>query len=200
MNMRCRMVRATPASAASRAVERTYARSSLHRRWTPADQFTDRIGTPAGSRTRTIAAMPAPRWFFRFMYDRESAAWDRRRNEPEHRELVERTTVSSRAWWPRLDLSPTSAAVLARTRWHSRGAVTTSWASTGRLAWSRSRGHKPRATRSARGSACTTSAGRCASPTRRWEASSRSWSCSTSRIPRPSSPRSGAACGRAGTC
>ena len=144
MNMRCRMVRATPASAASRAIERTYARSSLHRRWTPADQFTDRIGTPAGSRTRTIAAMPAPRWFFRFMYDRESAAWARRRNEPEHRELVERTTVSSRAWWPRLDLSPTSAAVLARTRWHSRGAVTTSWASTGRLAWSRSRGHQPR--------------------------------------------------------
>src|SRR5215468_4293609 len=48
-------------------------------------------GTPAGSRTRTIAAMPAPRWFFRFMYDRESAAWERRRNEPEHRELVERT-------------------------------------------------------------------------------------------------------------
>ena len=35
--------------------------------------------------------MPAPPWFFRFMYDRESAAWERRRNEPEHRELVERT-------------------------------------------------------------------------------------------------------------
>jgi len=35
--------------------------------------------------------MPAPHWFFRFMYDRESAAWERRRNEPEHRELVERT-------------------------------------------------------------------------------------------------------------
>ena len=35
--------------------------------------------------------MPAPRWFFRFMYDRESAAWGRRRDEPEHRELVERT-------------------------------------------------------------------------------------------------------------
>ena len=35
--------------------------------------------------------MPAPRWFFRFMYDRESAAWERRRDEPEHRELVERT-------------------------------------------------------------------------------------------------------------
>jgi SAM-dependent methyltransferase len=35
--------------------------------------------------------MPAPLWFFRFMYDRESAAWQRRRDEPEHRELVERT-------------------------------------------------------------------------------------------------------------
>jgi SAM-dependent methyltransferase len=35
--------------------------------------------------------MPAPHWFFRFMYARESAAWERRRNEPEHRELVERT-------------------------------------------------------------------------------------------------------------
>src|ERR687898_312675 len=35
--------------------------------------------------------MPAPRWFFRFMYDRESAAWGRRRDEPEHRAMVERT-------------------------------------------------------------------------------------------------------------
>ena len=35
--------------------------------------------------------MPAPHWFFRFMYDREKAAWERRRDEPEHRELVERT-------------------------------------------------------------------------------------------------------------
>jgi SAM-dependent methyltransferase len=35
--------------------------------------------------------MPAPHWFFRFVYDRESAAWERRRDEPEHRELVERT-------------------------------------------------------------------------------------------------------------
>ena len=34
--------------------------------------------------------MPAPRWFFRFMYDRESAAWERRRDEPEQRELVNR--------------------------------------------------------------------------------------------------------------
>ena len=39
----------------------------------------------------SVAAMPAPHWFFRFMYDRESAAWERRRDEPEHRELVERT-------------------------------------------------------------------------------------------------------------
>ena len=45
----------------------------------------------SGSRARIVAAMPAPRWFFRFMYDRESAAWERRRDEPEHRELVERT-------------------------------------------------------------------------------------------------------------
>jgi SAM-dependent methyltransferase len=35
--------------------------------------------------------VPAPRWFFRFVYDRESAAWGRRRDEPEHRDLVERT-------------------------------------------------------------------------------------------------------------
>jgi SAM-dependent methyltransferase len=35
--------------------------------------------------------MTAPHWFFRFMYDRESAAWERRRDEPGHRELVKRT-------------------------------------------------------------------------------------------------------------
>ena len=35
--------------------------------------------------------MPAPRWFFRFMYDRESGAMERRLDEPEHRELIERT-------------------------------------------------------------------------------------------------------------
>ena len=35
--------------------------------------------------------MTAPHWFFRFMYDRESAAWQRRRDEPGHRELVNRT-------------------------------------------------------------------------------------------------------------
>ena len=34
--------------------------------------------------------MPAPHWFFRFMYDRESAAWERRRDEPGHRQLVKR--------------------------------------------------------------------------------------------------------------
>ena len=57
----------------------------------PGYQFTGRIGNPAGSRTRSIAAMPAPHWFFRFLYDRESAAWERRRDEPDQRELVERT-------------------------------------------------------------------------------------------------------------
>jgi SAM-dependent methyltransferase len=49
--------------------------------------------TPARSRTsasRSVAAMTAPRWFFRFMYDRESAAWERRRDEPGQRELVKR--------------------------------------------------------------------------------------------------------------
>jgi SAM-dependent methyltransferase len=49
--------------------------------------------TTAGSRTPSVAAMPAPHWFFRFMYDRESAAWERRRDEPEHRELVERSVA-----------------------------------------------------------------------------------------------------------
>lgn len=38
-----------------------------------------------------MAAVPAPRWFFRFVYDRESAAWGRRRDAPEQRGLVERT-------------------------------------------------------------------------------------------------------------
>jgi len=49
--------------------------------------------TPARGRTsasRSVAAMPAPHWFFRFMYDCESAAWERRRDEPEQRELVRR--------------------------------------------------------------------------------------------------------------
>jgi SAM-dependent methyltransferase len=34
--------------------------------------------------------MPAPRWFFRFMYDRESAALQRLHDEPENRVSVER--------------------------------------------------------------------------------------------------------------
>jgi SAM-dependent methyltransferase len=35
--------------------------------------------------------VPAPHWFFRFVYDCESAAWVRRRDEPQHRELIEQT-------------------------------------------------------------------------------------------------------------
>lgn len=35
--------------------------------------------------------MPAPQWFFRFLYDRESGAWERGRDEPTKRESVERT-------------------------------------------------------------------------------------------------------------
>src|SRR4051812_32166529 len=34
--------------------------------------------------------MPAPRWFFRFMYDRESTAWARQRYAPKQRETIER--------------------------------------------------------------------------------------------------------------
>src|SRR5215470_3878506 len=107
---------------------------SLRRGWTPR-RTSSRIasGTPAGSRTRTIAAMPAPRWFFRFMYDRESAAWERRRNEPEHRELVERTAGEL----ANVVAPPGPVADLGckpGTHAHSRGAVTTSSVSTGRLA------------------------------------------------------------------
>jgi SAM-dependent methyltransferase len=49
--------------------------------------------TPARGRTsasRSVAVMTAPHWFFRFVYDRESAAWARRRDEPAHRALVKR--------------------------------------------------------------------------------------------------------------
>src|SRR5487761_1809365 len=55
---------------------------SLCRRWSPTTSSRIVSATPAGSRTRSVAAMPAPHWFFRFMYDRESAAWERRRDEP----------------------------------------------------------------------------------------------------------------------
>jgi SAM-dependent methyltransferase len=47
------------------------------------------IFTPAAR--RSVATVPAPQWFFRFMYDRESAAWERGRDEPEQHEMVERT-------------------------------------------------------------------------------------------------------------
>src|SRR3954469_17830852 len=40
---------------------------------------------------RSVAAVPAPRWFFRFMYDRESAAWERAHDAPARRVAVERT-------------------------------------------------------------------------------------------------------------
>jgi SAM-dependent methyltransferase len=58
--------------------------------------------------------------------------------------------MSSRTWLHRPDQWPTSAADLARTRSLSRGAVMTLSVSTGHRAWSRSRGHEPLATRSAR--------------------------------------------------
>lgn len=35
--------------------------------------------------------MPAPRWFFRFLYDRESAALQRQHDQPEHARADEET-------------------------------------------------------------------------------------------------------------
>src|SRR3954451_799769 len=46
---------------------------------------------PSYAMSLASVIVPAPRWFWRFMYDRESAAWERRRDQPAHRELVERT-------------------------------------------------------------------------------------------------------------
>lgn len=64
-------------------------RADLHeRRGSREDQVQPTLGE---TRTRSVATMPAPHWFFRFMYDRESSAWERRRDEPQHHALVERT-------------------------------------------------------------------------------------------------------------
>src|ERR687898_2765339 len=64
----------------------------FRRSWSSTTSSRIASGTLASSlRTRSVAAMPAPHWFWRFMYDRESAAWERRRDEPENRELVERS-------------------------------------------------------------------------------------------------------------
>src|SRR4051812_12422615 len=46
---------------------------------------------PSYAMSLASVIVPAPRWFWRFMYDRESASWERRRDEPEHRDLVDRT-------------------------------------------------------------------------------------------------------------
>jgi Methyltransferase domain len=157
-------------------------------------------GVYASSRPRSVADMPAPHGFLRFMYDRESAAWERRRDEPEHRELVERTADEL-------------ANVVA-----PPGPVADLGCGPGALALAR-RGYdvvgvdgSPRMvevarTRAARDKVDATfdvhdvsAPRRAASRTRRSEVSSRSSSSSTSRIPRPSSPRSGAASGRADTC
>src|SRR5262249_10892859 len=57
----------------------------------PECHFTDRIENPRGQPHAYRGRMPAPHWFFRFMYDCESAAWARGRDEPEQHALVERT-------------------------------------------------------------------------------------------------------------
>jgi hypothetical protein len=64
---------------------------SFRRRWSPTISSQIASGTPASSGALSVAARPGPPWFFRFIYDRESAAWERGRDEPEQRELVERT-------------------------------------------------------------------------------------------------------------
>ncbi|GIF64101.1 hypothetical protein Ais01nite_21360 [Asanoa ishikariensis] len=85
--------------------------------------------------------MPAPHWFFRFMYDRESAAWERRRDESGQRELVERTVdelanvVAPPGPVADLGCGPGAHALaLARRGYESS-------VSTGHLGWSKSRGH-----------------------------------------------------------
>ena len=158
-----------------------------------------RSGTPAGSPTRNLAAMPAPQWFFRFMYDRESTAWGRRRDQPEHRELVEqavdelaKVVVSP---GPVADLGRGPGAHTLALAWR----VTTSLVSTGHHGWSRSRGHEPPATVSTPCSSCMKSDPiRSRSRTSRSERSSRDSSSSTSGILPISSPRSAAASGEGG--
>ncbi len=49
-----------------------------------------RSGTEV-NRTDSVVVVAAPHWFFRFMYDHESSAWERGRDEPSKHELVERT-------------------------------------------------------------------------------------------------------------
>jgi hypothetical protein len=133
-----------------------------------ASSATTRCGRPPPeSRPRTsawragsVAAVPAPRWLFRFMYDRESAAWERRRDEPEHRVAVEREADAlARVLQPQ-DLSPTSAADLAHTRLHSRVAGSRSWESTRRLEWWRLHEPEPNRTRWPRHSSCKMSVDR----------------------------------------
>lgn len=58
---------------------------------TRSPKYLSRFVTTNNSRTGSVPTVPAPHWFLRFMYDCESAAWGRRRDEPQHRELVERT-------------------------------------------------------------------------------------------------------------
>ena len=146
--------------------------------------------------------MSAPYWFFRFMYDRESAAWERRRDEPEHRELVKRiadelaNVVAPPGPVADLGCGPGAHAFALARRGYDVVGVDGS-----------PRMVEVARTRAARDKVDVTfdvhdvsAPLRSASRTRRSEVSSRSSSYSTSRIPRPSSPRSGAASGRAGTC
>jgi SAM-dependent methyltransferase len=144
--------------------------------------------------------MPAPHWFFRFMYDRESAAWERRRDEPEQRELVKRTAdelanvVAPPGPIADLGCGPGAHALALARRGYDVVGVDGS-----------PRMVEVARTRAARDEVdATFHVHDVSAPLRFADASlggprdPRPYS--TSRIPRPSSPRSGAASGRAGTC
>ena len=145
--------------------------------------------------------MPAPQWFFRFMYDRESAAWERRRDQPEGRALVERTVDDLAAVvappGPVADLGCGPGAhslELAR-----RGYEVTGLDGSPRMVEvARTRAERDGVDADLRRARRGRSRSR--SPTGRSEASSPSTSSSTSPTPPPSSPRSAAASVPAGTC
>ena len=79
MRRRRRVIPEWPLGAGTRVAERTLCAR-------PVD-----TGDPGARIGTTFAHVPAPRWFFRFMYDRESSALARRHDEADHRELDEAT-------------------------------------------------------------------------------------------------------------
>jgi SAM-dependent methyltransferase len=144
--------------------------------------------------------MPAPRWFFRFMYNRESAAWQRRRDEPKQRELVKQITgdladvVAPPGPVADLGCGPGAHALALARRGYDVIGVDGA----------------PRMVQAARARAARDQVDvrfdvhDVSAPLRFADASLAGVLAilvvQHLPIPRPSSPRSGAACGRAGTC